>query len=151
MLIQTIQWKPLLLKTISFPQSSCKVPLFTLRKSAPPAGQPPNINHQLQAASLCSVCLLQAGGGAATPWVKWVKRAPLCRRANTRRHKGAGCLKVGQPIVKILCRGLASLCFHLSLWCVFLFSHTPSGKFSTTKKARERCLLDKVVVGVHGR
>lgn len=108
---------------------------FTSRQWAPPAEQPPNTNHQLQAASLSSGCPLRAGRGTAASCCLWWEWTWLCRRANTRRREGARCLKVGQPILKILSRGPALLCFHLSLWCLFLSSYSLSleSELSTIK------------------
>lgn len=72
----------------------------------------------------------------------------LYRFADTRRQKGACCLKVGQPMVKILSRGLALLCFpHSSLSvCLSLYSLSLRWK-SSTKKVRGRSSSSYVFTG----
>lgn len=121
---------PLILRWLVLHTFEKHLPLGS-RQRAPPVEEAPSVNHKLQAASLCIGCPLQASEG--TKGSCWIRGGPtpLDRWANTRRHKGAHCRKVGQPILQILSRGLA--CFHLSLGSVSPSAHS----LSYNKKARQ--------------
>lgn len=65
---------------------------LSFRQRAPPVDEPRSINHK-QSASLCVGCPLQASEGTKeSHWIRG-EPTPLGCRANTRRHKGARCLK----------------------------------------------------------